>query len=405
MEKHPLSNRINTLSESQTIGMAKMSRELSAKGFDVINLSLGEPDFITPDHIRDAAKKAIDDGYTHYTPISGFAELRKAVSEKFKRENNLNYAPEQVVISTGAKQSIANVILSLINPGDEVIIPLPYWVSYVEVVKLAEGKVIPVKSTIEDDFKITPEQLESAITPKTKMFIFSSPCNPTGTVFTREELKAFADVFARHPHVYILSDEIYEHINFLNHHVSIAEFENIKDRVIVVNGLSKSFAMTGWRIGYIGAPKWIADACDKMQGQFTSGTSSISQKAAEAALNSSLKPTLEMQAAFKRRRDLVLNLMKEIPEWKVNEPQGAFYVFPDVSSYFGKSDGEMTVNNATDLCMYLLNKGHVAIVTGEAFGDPDCVRISYAASDERLVEAIRRIKEALSKLKELVISS
>jgi aspartate aminotransferase len=404
MEKSPLSNRINSLSESQTIGMAKMSRELSAKGFDVINLSLGEPDFITPEHIREAAKKAIDDGYTHYSPISGFAELRKAVSEKFKRENNLTYAPEQIVISTGAKQSIANVILSLINPGDEVIIPLPYWVSYIEVVKLAEGKVVPIKTTIEDDFKITAKQLESAITPKTKMFIFSSPCNPTGTVFTKEELKSFADVFAKHPHVFVLSDEIYEHINFLNHHASIAEFENIKDRVIVVNGLSKSFAMTGWRIGYIGAPKWIADACDKMQGQFTSGTSSISQKAAEAALTSSLKPTLEMQAAFRRRRDLVLKLMKDIPGWRVNEPQGAFYVFPDVSSYFGKSDGETTINNATDLCMYLLNKGHVAIVTGEAFGDPNCVRISYAASDERLVEAIRRIKEALAQLKELVVS-
>ncbi len=406
MEKHPLSNRINILSESQTIGMAKLSRELSAKGIDVINLSLGEPDFITPDHIRDAAKKAIDAGYTHYTPISGYAELRKAISEKFRRENNLPYAPEQVVVSTGAKQSIANVILSLINPGDEVIIPLPYWVSYIEVVKLAEGKVVPLKTSIENDFKITAQQLDAAITPKTKMFIFSSPCNPTGTVFTREELKSFADVFAKHPHVYVLSDEIYEHINFLNKHVSIAEFENIRDRVIVVNGLSKSFAMTGWRIGYIGAPKWIADACDKMQGQFTSGTSSISQKAAEAALNSSLQPTLEMQAAFRRRRDLVLKLMKEIPGWKINEPQGAFYVFPDVSSYFGKSDGEKTINNATDLCMYLLNKGHVAIVTGEAFGDPGCVRISYAASDERLVEAIRRIKTALSLLKEkLVISS
>ncbi len=404
MEKNPLSNRINTLSESQTIGMSKLSRELSAKGIDVINLSLGEPDFITPEHIREAAKKAIDDGYTHYSPISGFAELRKAVSEKFKRENNLTYAPDQVVISTGAKQSIANVILSLINPGDEVIIPMPYWVSYIEVVKLAEGKVVPVKSTIESDFKITPAQLEAAITSKTKLFIFSSPCNPTGTVFTREELKAFADVFARHPHVFVLSDEIYEHINFLNKHTSIAEFENIKDRVIVVNGLSKSFAMTGWRIGYIGAPKWIADACDKMQGQFTSGTSSISQKAAEAALTSSLKPTLEMQAAFRRRRDLVLKLMKDVPGWKVNEPQGAFYVFPDVSSYFGKSDGETTINNATDICMYLLNKGHVAIVTGEAFGDPDCVRISYAASDEKLVEAIRRIKTALSQLKELVTS-
>jgi aspartate aminotransferase len=399
MEKYPLSHRINTLSESQTIGMAKLSRELSSKGFDVINLSLGEPDFITPEHIREAAKKAIDAGYTHYTPISGFPELRKAISEKFKRENNLAYAPDQIVVSTGAKQAIANVILSLVNPGDEVIIPMPYWVSYIEVVKLAEGKVIPIKTTIDSDFKITPAQLEAAITPKTKMFIFSSPCNPTGTVFTRDELKAFADVLAKHPNVYVLSDEIYEHINFLDRHVSIAEFENIKERVIVVNGLSKSFAMTGWRIGYIGAPKWIADACDKMQGQFTSGTSSISQKAAETALNSDLKPTLEMEKAFHRRRDLVLKLMKDIPGWKVNEPQGAFYVFPDVSFYFGKSDGETTVNNATDLCMYLLHKAHVSIVTGEAFGDANCVRFSYAASDEKLTEAIRRIKEALTRLK------
>ena len=399
MEKNHLSDRINSLSESQTIGMAKLSRELSAKGIDVINLSLGEPDFITPDHIRNAAKKAIDDGYTHYSPISGFAELRKAISEKFKRENNLNFAPDQIVVSTGAKQSIANVILSLINPGEEVIIPLPYWVSYIEVVKLAEGVVVPISTSIDSDFKMTAEQLEAAITPKTKMLIFSSPCNPTGTVFTREELKSFAEVIARHPEVYVLSDEIYEHINFLDQHVSIAEFDEIKERVIVVNGLSKSFAMTGWRICYIGAPKWIANACDKMQGQITSGTSSISQKAAETALNSDLKPTLDMKAAFRRRRDLVLKLMKEIPGWKVNEPKGAFYVFPDVSYYFGKSAGDKIINNATDLCMYLLHHAHVSIVTGEAFGDPDCVRFSYAAADDRLVEAIRRIKEALSKLK------
>lgn len=399
MEKNSLSERIKTLSESQTIGMAKMSRELSAKGIDVINLSLGEPDFITPDHIREAAKKAIDDGYTHYSPISGFAELRKAISEKFKRENNLTYSPDQIVVSTGAKQSIANVVLGLVNPGDEVIIPLPYWVSYIELVKLAEGIVVPIPATIESDFKITPEQLESAITPKTKLFIFSSPCNPTGTVYSREELQLFATVFEKHPHVFVLSDEIYEHINFLNHHVSIAEFEKIKDRVIVVNGLSKSFAMTGWRIGYIGAPKWIADACDKMQGQVTSGTSSISQKAAETALTTDLQPTLEMKAAFRRRRDLVLKLMKEIPGWKVNEPQGAFYVFPDVHHFFGKSDGKTVINNATDLCMYLLHDAHVSIVTGEAFGAPECVRFSYAAADEKLVEAIRRIRESLLKLK------
>ncbi|MCX6291911.1 MAG: pyridoxal phosphate-dependent aminotransferase [Bacteroidetes bacterium] len=379
--------------------MSKLSRELSAKGFDVINLSLGEPDFITPDHIREAAKKAIDDGFTFYSPISGFPELRKAISAKFKRENNLDFKPEQIVVSTGAKQAIANIILSLVNPGDEVIIPLPYWVSYIEVVKLAEGKVIPVKSPIESDYKITPEQLEAAITPNTKLFIFSSPCNPTGSVFTRDELKAFADVLAKYPNVYVLSDEIYEHINFLDRHQSIAEFDSIKERVIVVNGLSKSFAMTGWRIGYMGAPKWIADACDKMQGQITSGTCSISQKAAEKALTSDLKPTLEMKEAFRRRRNLVVKLMKEIPGWKINEPKGAFYVFPDVSSYFGKSDGETTIRNATDMCMYLLHKAHVSIVTGEAFGDDHCVRFSYAAADDRLVEAIRRIKEALEKLK------
>jgi aspartate aminotransferase len=398
MSNPDLSARINILSESQTIGMSKLSRELSSKGVDVINLSLGEPDFITPVHIRDAAKKAIDEGFTHYTPISGFAELRKAISEKFKRENNLDYSPDQIVVSTGAKQAIANVILSLVNPGDEVIIPLPYWVSYIEVVKLAEGKSVAMNTTLENDFKITSAQLEAAITPKTKLLIFSSPCNPTGTVFTRDELKAFADVLAKHPNVYVLSDEIYEHINFLKHHESIAQFENVKDRVIIVNGVSKGYAMTGWRIGYIGAAKWIADACDKMQGQFTSGTSSISQKAAEAALTTNNKPTLEMQEAFHRRRDLVVKLIREIPGIKINEPQGAFYVFPDVSSYFGKSDGEKTIHNATDLSMYLLYTAHVSVVTGEAFGNGNYVRISYAAADDKLVEAIRRIKEALSKL-------
>jgi aspartate aminotransferase len=394
-----LSDRCNVLAESQTIGMAKKSRELAAKGFDVINLSLGEPDFITPKHIREAAKKAIDDGYTHYTPIAGFAELRKAISEKFKRENNLEYAPDQIIVSTGAKQSIANVILSMINPGDEVIIPLPYWVSYIEVVKLAEGKWICPKATIESDFKITAQELEKYITPKTKMFIFSSPCNPTGSVYTRDELKAFADLFAKHPQVYILSDEIYEHINFLDKHCSIAEFENIRDRVIIVNGVSKGYAMTGWRIGYIGAPKWIAEACDKMQGQFTSGTSSISQKAAEAALCLDNKPTYEMQEAFRRRRDLVLSLMKDIPGLKLNEPKGAFYIFPDCSYYFGKSYDGNTINTASDLCMYLLNVAHVSVVTGEAFGAPEYFRLSYAASDEKLTEAVKRIKEALSKLK------
>lgn len=399
MEHNPLSRRVTSLAESQTIGMSKLSRELSAKGIDIVNLSLGEPDFVTPHHIREAAKKAIDDGFTFYPPIAGYTELRKAISVKFKRENNLDYSPEQVVVSTGAKQSIANVVLSLVNPGDEVIIPLPYWVSYIEIVKLAEGTTVPIHTTIDSEFKITPAQLEAAITPKTKLFIFSSPCNPTGSVYTRDELKALADIFAKHPGIFILSDEIYEHINFLDVHQSIAQFDFIKDRVIIVNGVSKGYAMTGWRIGYIGAPKFIADACDKMQGQFTSAASSIAQKAAEAALTMNNNPTLEMRDAFLRRRNLVLGLMKDIPGIILNEPKGAFYLFPDVSSYFGKSDGEKVIKNASDLCMYLLHKGHVSLVTGDAFGEPRCVRFSYAASDEKLVEAVRRIRNALSLLK------
>ncbi|MBK6445870.1 MAG: pyridoxal phosphate-dependent aminotransferase [Bacteroidetes bacterium] len=399
MEQNPLSRRVTSLAESQTIGMSKLSRELSAKGIDIVNLSLGEPDFVTPLHIREAAKKAIDEGYTFYPPISGYAELRKAISAKFKRENNLDYAPDQVVVSTGAKQSIANVVLCLVNPGDEVIIPLPYWVSYIEIVKLAEGITVPISAGIESEFKITPAQLEAAITPKTKLFIFSSPCNPTGPVYTKAELKALADVFAKHPGIFILSDEIYEHINFLDAHQSIAQFDFLKDRVIIVNGVSKGYAMTGWRIGYIGAPKYIADACDKMQGQFTSAASSIAQKAAEAALTLDNHPTMEMKDAFLRRRNLVLGLMKDIPGIILNEPKGAFYLFPDVSSYFGKSDGETRINNASDLCMYLLHKGHVSLVTGDAFGEPNCVRFSYAAADEKLIEAVKRIRQALSLLK------
>ncbi len=394
-----MSKRLDTLAESQTIGMSKLSRELTAKGFDIINLSLGEPDFITPEHIRTAAKKAIDDGFTFYPPISGYAELRTAISEKFRRENNLDIAPDQVVVSTGAKQSIANVVLSLVDPGDEVIIPLPYWVSYIEIVKLAEGVTVSVQSTINTDFKISPEQLEKAITPKSKLFIFSSPCNPSGSVYTKDELQAFAKVFAKHPQVYILSDEIYEHINFLDKHESIAQFEEIKDRVIIVNGVSKGYAMTGWRIGYIGAPKFIAAACDKIQGQFTSAASSISQKAAEAALGVFNKPTIEMQQAFLRRRNLVIKLLKEIPGLIVNEPKGAFYVFPDVSSYFGKKNADTVINNAKDLCMYLLHKAHVSTVTGDAFGAPAYIRISYAAADEKLKEAMERIKIALGELK------
>ncbi len=399
MEQSALSHRVLSLAESQTIGMSKRSRELSAQGVDVINLSLGEPDFVTPAHICAAAKKAIDDGYTFYPPIAGYAELRKAISDKFKRENNLEYKPDQVVVSTGAKQSIANVVLSLVDPGDEVIIPMPFWVSYIEIVKLAEGKTISITTDLKSDFKITPEQLQAAITAKTKMFIFSSPCNPTGTVYTKEELLGLAKVLAKHPRIIILSDEIYEHINFLDEHQSIAQFDFIKPQVVIVNGVSKGYAMTGWRIGYIGAPKYIAEACDKMQGQFTSAASSIAQKAAEAALNESNKPTLDMQAAFRRRRDLVLDLMKDIPGWKINEPKGAFYVFPDISFYFGKSDGSTLVKNSTDLCMYLLHEGHVSLVTGDAFGEPNCLRFSYATSDDKLIEAIKRIKNTLSKLK------
>ncbi len=399
MESTPLSKRVISLAESQTIGMSKLSRELTSQGIDIVNLSLGEPDFVTPLHIREAAKKAIDDGFTFYPPIAGFAELRKAISEKFKRENNLDFSPQQVIISTGAKQSIANVVLSIIDPGDEVIIPLPYWVSYIEIVKLAEGKTVAVNTSIESDFKITPAQLEAAITPLTKLFIFSSPCNPTGTVYTKDELQGLAEVFKKHPNVYILSDEIYEHINFMGKHESIAQFEYLKDRMIVVNGVSKSFAMTGWRIGYIGAPKLIADACEKIQGQFTSGASSISQKAAEAALNLDLQPTLEMKSAFRRRRDLVISLMKTIPHLKVNKPEGAFYVFPDVSAYYSKSFEGKKINNSTDLCMYLLHHGNVSLVPGDAFGDKNCLRFSYAASDEKLIEAIKRIKAALLLLK------
>jgi aspartate aminotransferase len=398
MEKEALSRRVSSLAESQTIGMAKLSRELKSKGVDIVNLSLGEPDFVTPLHIREAAKKAIDDGFTFYPPIAGYAELRKAISDKFKRENNLDYAPDQVVVSTGAKQSIANVVLTMIDPGDEVIIPMPYWVSYIEIVKLAEGKTISVTTTIDSNFKITPAQLEAAITPKTKLFIFSSPCNPTGTVYSKEELRALAEVLKKHPRIYILSDEIYEHINFMGGHESIAQFDFIKDHVIIVNGVSKGYAMTGWRIGYIGAPKFIAEACEKMQGQFTSAASSIAQKAAEAALTQNNKPTLDMQAAFLRRRDLVLELMKDIPGWILNRPEGAFYIFPDVSHYFGKSCDGHTVHNATDFCMYLLHSGHVSVVTGEAFGAPACIRFSYAAADDQLIEAIQRIKNALQKL-------
>ena len=393
-----ISERINNLSESETLAMARMSRKLKSQGFDVINLSLGEPDFNTPEHIKQAAKDAIDQNFTYYPPVCGIPELREAICKKFKRENNLDFKPENILVSAGAKQSIANVVLSLINPGDEVIVPTPYWVSYKEIIKLAEAKSVYVKATINNDFKITPDQLAKAITPKTKLFIFSSPCNPTGSVYTKEELKALADVFALNDHVYVLSDEIYEHINFNGCHESIAQFENIRDRVIIINGVSKSFAMTGWRIGYMAAPIEITDACNKLQGQITSGACSIAQKAATAAINGDLTSVKTMLKAFNERRDLVVKLLNEIPGMKTNTPQGAFYVFPDISYYFGKTDGKIAINNAPDFCDYLLNKVYVASVPGNAFGDPNCFRISYATSNDLLVEAIQRIKKALAEL-------
>lgn len=393
-----LAGRIERLTESQTIAMAKLSRELQEQGHDIISLSLGEPDFITPEYIREGAKKAIDEGYTHYPPISGYADVRKAISEKFKKENNLNFSPEQIVVSTGAKQAIANVILCLVDPGDEVLVPAPYWVSYTQLIQLAGGVPVFLNAGIESDFKVTPEQVEKAITSKTKMFIFSSPCNPTGTVYSKKELLWLAQVFATHKNITVLSDEIYEHINFIGQHESIAQFPEMKDNVVVVNGVSKGYAMTGWRIGYIGAPLAIAKACDKMQGQFTSAASSIAQKAAMIALTQNTEDMNTMVESFKRRRDLVLNMLKEIKGLKLNTPDGAFYVFPDVSYYFGKTDGKTVIKNPSDLCMYLLNDAKVSLVTGEAFGDGNCVRFSYATSDKLLVEACKRLKQSLDKL-------
>jgi aspartate aminotransferase len=396
-----LSNRINYLSESETLAMSRKCRELTAKGHNVINLSLGEPDFNTPDYIKKAAKKAIDDNFTFYSPVAGYADLRDAICLKLKRDNNLDYTCDQIVVSTGAKQSIANVVLCLVNPGDEVLLPAPYWVSYKEIVKVAEGKAVFIPATVEQEFKVKPEQIEAAITPKTKLIIFSSPCNPTGSVYSKEELKGIAEVLAKYPHIYIVADEIYEHINFKGHHESIAQFDVIKNQVILVNGVSKGFAMTGWRIGYIAAPKEIAKACDKLQGQFTSGASSIAQRAALEAIGTDpdTNDLRTMKAAFRERRDLMLKLLAEIPGFKLNHPDGAFYVFPDISWYFGKSDGEISINNANDFCMYILNKVYVATVPGDAFGDPNCMRFSYATSKEKLVEAVDRIKTVLAKLK------
>lgn len=394
-----LASRIERLHESQTIAMARISRELREQGYDIISLSLGEPDFVTPAYIREAAKKAIDAGYTHYPPISGYMDLRQAICDKFKRENNLHYTPDQIVVSTGAKQCIANAVLCTINPGDEVIVPSPYWVSYSQIIQLAGGVPVYISTDIQSDFKISASQLQQAITPKTRMFIFSSPCNPTGSVYSYDELKSLASVFEKHENILILSDEIYEHINFVGRHESIAQFENIHHRVIVVNGVSKSYAMTGWRIGYLAADKIIAQACDKMQGQFTSAASSIAQRAALAAISHYDDENKQMLDAFRRRRDLVIKLLKEIPGLKVNQPLGAFYVFPDVSYFFGKQYNGTVIKTPDDLCMYLLRDARVSLVTGEAFGDDKCVRISYAASDEDLVKAIGRIAESLSKLR------
>lgn len=393
-----VSDRINALSESATIAMARKSRELKSQGIDVISLSLGEPDFNTPDFIKKAAIEGINQNYSKYMPVNGYEDLREAISHKFERDNNINYNPNQIVVSTGAKQSIANVIMSVINPGDEVIIPAPYWVSYEEMVKLGEGKSVVINAKLENDFKITADQLEGAITEKTKMIIYSSPCNPSGSVYLHEELKELADVIAKYPKIVVISDEIYEHINFIGSHASLASFDNIYEQVVTVNGVSKAFAMTGWRLGYIGAPKWIADACTKIQGQFTSGASSIAQRAAKAAVEASPSVIHEMRNAFLSRRDFILEKLSEIDGLEINKPEGAFYVFPDVSQFFNTSFGDRVIENSDDLCLYILDEAKVALVTGNAFGSPECVRISYAASMEELSEAMSRIKEALSKL-------
>lgn len=392
-----LSDRLRAMEESATLAMSRLSRELKAQGKNVISLSLGEPDFNTPDFIKESAKQAIDDNFSKYTPVAGYLDLRESICRKLKRDNNLAYEPSQIVTSTGAKQSIANVVMSLVNKGDEVIIPAPYWVSYVEIVKMAEGVPVIVEAGIENDFKITPEQLGAAITDNTKLMIFSSPCNPTGSVYSFDELKGMAQVI-EDTGIFVISDEIYEHINFSGGHTSLATFSSIKDQVITVNGVSKAWAMTGWRLGYIAASKEIAAACEKIQGQFTSGTCSITQRAAITAMEADPVVLKDMVAAFKSRRDLVLGLLNEIEGVKTNVPEGAFYLFPDVSSFFGKYYNDTIINSATDLAMYLLQEGLVAIVTGEAFGNPNCIRISYAAAEEELIEAMKRMKQALEKL-------
>ena len=394
-----LSERLNRLSPSATLAMSQKSGELKAQGIDIINLSVGEPDFNTPDHIKEAAKKAIDDNYSRYSPVTGYPALRQAIVDKLKRENGLDYAPAQIVCSNGAKQSVCNTVMALVNAGDEVIIPAPYWVSYPQMVLLAEGTPVIVEAGIEQDFKITPEQLEAAITPRTRLLILCSPSNPTGAVYSADELEALAEVLRRHERVVVVSDEIYEHINYIGQHASIAACPGMKERTVVVNGVSKAYAMTGWRIGFTASPEWIAKACSKLQGQYTSGPCSVSQMAATAAFAGDQTCVEEMRQAFERRKNLIVRLAKEVPGFEVNEPHGAFYLFPKCSYYFGKADGDRVIKNSTDFAMYLLEVAHVATVGGDAFGSPDCFRMSYATSDENIVEALRRIREAVARLK------
>lgn len=394
-----LSNRLNRLAPSQTLAMSQKSGEMKAQGIDVINMSVGEPDFNTPDHIKEAAKKAIDDNFSRYSPVPGYMDLRKAIVAKLKNENHLDYTTSEILVSNGAKQSVCNTVMALVNDGEEVIIPAPYWVSYPQMVKLAGGTPVIVNAGFEQEFKMTPEQLEAVITPKTRMLILCSPSNPTGSVYTKDELAALAEVIKRHEGMYVLADEIYEHINYVGKHESIAQFPSMKERTIIVNGVSKAYAMTGWRIGFIAAPEWIVKGCNKLQGQYTSGPCSVSQKAAEAAYTTSQECVETMRKAFERRRDLIVSLAKEIPGLEVNCPQGAFYLFPKCSGFYGKSYEGKTISNSTDLAMFLLEEGHVATVGGDAFGDPDCFRMSYATSDDNIREAMRRIKETLAKLK------
>lgn len=394
--KKMISEKVQSMEVSATLKMAQKARDLAAQGIHVISLSLGEPDFDTPEFIKEAAYTALKKGNTKYTPVPGTMEIRKAISEKFKSENGLDYAPSQIVVSNGAKQSIANIFMAILNPGDEVLVPAPYWVSYVEIIKFSGGIPVILHSDIDSNFKVTAAQVEKAITPATKAIIFSSPCNPTGTVFTHDELKEIGDVIAQHENILVIADEIYEYINFTDYHVSIGTFENLKDRTATVNGFSKGFSMTGWRLGYMGAPQWLADACNKVQGQITSGAASFSQEAGAVALNAKRIETVEMRNAFMRRRDLIISLLKEVPGLKVNQPQGAFYVFPDVSSYFGTSNGHETINNADDFSEAMLTEAHVGTVSGSAFGNDNCIRLSYAASDDEIIEAVRRIKTCLA---------